>query len=257
MLRSYAHLSWSDLIDRYLASAKTRYPCAIGRLNQDGQNASLRNSASEEDIAAMTVRLALDAPLPADYIQFLRHSNGIKGVHPSHVLGSAAQVRVETWTGVSKLRVECDEEGLIGVECEDWPVLKRVVAIDAGLSSAGDIWLVEPWLIAQARQFGINARRNRQALGEGAPIPPPGEAPSCCPTPRNANSGYVFQPATYEYSNLPPEIIEMIVEYALPDVSGSAYDRDTALAICGTSRRMHEVRLSMPFCTFCFLTSNN
>ncbi|KAF7974992.1 hypothetical protein HWV62_10751, partial [Athelia sp. TMB] len=241
--RPYADLSWSELIERYLVSAKKRYPVAIGRLSDPGaSNTPVRKPASDEDIAAMISRLALDTPIPADYIDFLRYSNGIKGVHPSHVLGSAAQVRVETWTGVSKLRVECDEQDLISnyEDYEDWPVLKRVVAIDASLSNAGDIWLVEPWLMAQARQFGIDARKRKQAREEGAPTPPLGESPLSCPKPKGKDAGFVFQPPTHEASNLPTEIIDIIVKYALRDISGFAYDRDAALALCSTSRRMHE-----------------
>ncbi|KZP14647.1 hypothetical protein FIBSPDRAFT_868041 [Athelia psychrophila] len=247
VVRPYAHLPWDALIGRFLASAKKRYPSAIGRLtDQQGSNAPAHAPACEANITAMVARVALDTPLPADYLAFLRHADGIKGVHPSHVLGSAAQVRVETWTGVSKLRVECDQQELLALsgEYEAWPLLKRVVAIDANLSNAGDIWLVEPWLMAQARQFALDAGRRKQAREEGADMPAAGESPASCPKPRGKDMGLVFRAPTHEASNLPPEIIEMVVSYALRDVSGCAYERETALALCGTSRRMHELSIA-------------
>jgi hypothetical protein len=68
-------------------------------------------------------------------------------------------------------------------------------------------------------------------------------------------SSYLFHPATYGNVNIPPEIIENIVQCALDDVGGYG-DRATALALCSSSRRMHEVCHQYPKIIIIRLTSS-
>ena len=163
-------------------------------------------------------------------------------------VGSAGEVRYETWPNeLADLKVEFQEDayGSTDIDYDDWPCLERVIAIDVGEGNECPyVWLVEPYLVAKARQFAINARREKQAKDFGLPLPEHGEAPLHCPMPRYADSGssgYLFLPATHENSNLPPEIIDLIAQYSLRDRHGDGYDRATALSLCSTSRRMHEV----------------
>jgi hypothetical protein len=125
-------------------------------------------------------------------IAFLDHTNGSKGnIWPSK-LGSAGEVRRETWPGeVAELQVEFKEDAFEGTDVayEDWPRLERVIAIEAGGGDDGEVWLIEPYVVAKTRQFAINARRDKQAKDQGLRIPEPGEAPSRWPTPRYTTSG--------------------------------------------------------------------
>jgi hypothetical protein len=151
-------------------------------------------------------------------------------------------VRYETRPSNVGLKSEFKEEAFKGtdVDYDDWPSLDRVVAIDTG-GDGGDIWLIEPCLVVKARQFAVNAIRQKQAKDQGLPVP---VAPLHCPTPRyteNGTTGYLFLSSIHENSNLPPEIIDLIVQYSLRDKYGDGYDRATAFSLCSTSRRMHKV----------------
>ncbi|KIM85717.1 hypothetical protein PILCRDRAFT_86882 [Piloderma croceum F 1598] len=246
--RPYIDLSWAILLDKYAESVKADW--LQTREDDEEWHTPLCAPATADEISSMERQLALDTPLPQDYIAFLRHTNGFKGsIWPSK-LGSAGDVRSETWPDeVAELKVEFKEDAFedTDVAYEKWPRLERVIAIDAEGGDDGDIWLIEPHIVAKARQFAINARRDKQAKDQGLPIPEPGEAPSRCPMPRytaSGSSGYLFLPVTHENSNLPPELIDLIVQYALRDARGDCYDRATAFCLCSTSRRMHELAAS-------------
>jgi hypothetical protein len=250
--RPYADLSWTALISKYTDYYKQKW---LQRNNDMEWKSPLCVPASKEDIISTERRLALDIPLPEDYTVFLRHTNGLTSEVDMWLgfnrLGSTGEVRYETWLNeLADLKVEFQEDAYesTGVDYDDWPCLERVIAIDVGGDDNDDegpfVWLIEPYLVAKARQFAINARREKQAKDFGLPLPEHGEAPLHCPMPRYADSGssgYLFLPATHENSNLPPEIIDLIAQYSLRDRHGDGYDRATALSLCSTSRRMHEV----------------
>jgi len=172
--RPYVDLSWAILLDKYAESVKADW--LQTREDDEEWQTPLCAPAKVEEIGSMERKLALDTPLPQDYIAFLHHTNGFKGsIWPSK-LGSAGEVRCETWPDeVAELKVEFKEDAFEGTDMayEKWPRLERVIAIDAGGGDDGDVWLIEPHVVAKARQFAINARRNKQANDQRLPIPEP------------------------------------------------------------------------------------
>lgn len=237
--RPYVLLDMKVLIDKLVEALRTRH-------TEDEEDEEwftpLHGPAASQDIAAMEERIA-GRQLPFDYLNFLRYSDGIYGPLIDFPLCSAGgvcfedvetNITLETWDVYEQIGIEP-----IGQVIDD------VICIYAD-ESYGCVWLVEPYHIVQARKLAIDQRRKKETdIDEGSStIVIPAITLPNPPSPRynpHGSTGYCMMLDRSSRNNLPPEIIDIVVTYALRNMSGDGFDRKTALALCSTSRRMHEV----------------
>ncbi|RYP21339.1 hypothetical protein DL765_002240 [Monosporascus sp. GIB2] len=114
--------------------------------------------ATDTEISDLEARLGLHEPLPAPYKEFLKTTNGLgaiwwNGTQLLRLLGPLSSVRIlpELEAPPTITLTLVDDNELRGEDMIDWPPLPRVVIIGEG-GHEGDVWLVEPHYVEEAKR---------------------------------------------------------------------------------------------------------
>ncbi|KAK1675829.1 hypothetical protein BDP55DRAFT_728640 [Colletotrichum godetiae] len=112
---------------------------------------------SHQDIQDLEKRLDLSAPLPDQYKAFFRVMDGMGPVwwnESQHlrILAPLSKVTIEDDELPPSMQLELlPSRGLADGTCISWPLLRRVICISEG-GYNGDLWLVEPKYVAEAKE---------------------------------------------------------------------------------------------------------
>ncbi|KAL2879079.1 hypothetical protein SGCOL_005498 [Colletotrichum sp. CLE4] len=112
---------------------------------------------SHQDIQDLEKRLDLSAPLPDQYKAFFRVTDGMGPVwwnESQHlrILAPLSKVTIEDDELPPSMQLELlPSRGLADGTCISWPLLRRVICISEG-GYNGDLWLVEPKYVAEAKE---------------------------------------------------------------------------------------------------------
>ncbi|RYP72289.1 hypothetical protein DL771_004263 [Monosporascus sp. 5C6A] len=189
-LRPYADATYADLIRAIDVNTRANgaydsYAYSATSVDKDGESGpanpekatrpdTLLNlpPVKDAEISDLETRLGLDEPLPAPYKEFLKTTNGLgaiwwNGTQLLRLLGpiSSVRVRLEEEAPPSIPLTLVDDGELHGEDIIDWPPLPRVVAIGEG-DHEGDIWLVEPQYVEEAKRAFFATYQARDDVGK-------------------------------------------------------------------------------------------
>ncbi|KAK1725000.1 hypothetical protein CaCOL14_010692 [Colletotrichum acutatum] len=111
---------------------------------------------SHQEIQDLEKRLELSAPLPDQYKAFFRVTDGMRPVwwntsQHLRILAPLSKVTVQDDELPASMQLELlPSRGLADSTCVTWPLLRRVICISES-GYEGDLWLVEPKYVSEAK----------------------------------------------------------------------------------------------------------